>query len=157
MVQAAFRLPWSYRDELFRLGIVPVLLSFAIEMIGTLLGNDTPVVLLADMVPMTMFHVAVYRLLLLGPDAVTPGIKPSWAAASSATSASPDYRLAVVVIVLVMLLLLATQASPMVRSSWCAGRALLTSYATAGWTVAFPRSPSTTRCGSSEAARCTGR
>ena len=79
LVQAAFRLPWSYRDELFRLGIVPALLSFAIEMIGTLLGNDAlPVVMLADLVPITMFQVAVYRLLLLGPAAVTPGIKPSW-------------------------------------------------------------------------------
>jgi len=46
------------------------LLSFAIEMMDTLLmGKDIlamVVVVLADMVPLTIFQVAVYRLLLLG-------------------------------------------------------------------------------------------
>ena len=80
LVQAAYRLPWSYRDELLRLGIVPALISFAIELIDTLLGTDNLSVVLglADIVPFTMFQVAVYRLLLLGPGAVTPGIKPTW-------------------------------------------------------------------------------
>ena len=81
LVQAAYRLPWSYRDELLRLGIVPALISFAIELIDTMLAgtdNLSVVLGLADIVPFTMFQVAAYRLLLLGPGAVTPGIKPAW-------------------------------------------------------------------------------
>ena len=157
LVQAAFRLPWSYRDELFRLGLVPALLSFAIEMIGTLLGSDTlPVVLLADLVPMTMFQVAVYRLLLLGPAAVTAGIKPSWG--------RREFRyfglnlvigLAVIAIVLVMLLLgdASLANGPIVLMML--GVALLASYAYSRVAVAFPAIAVDHPLKLSEAARCT--
>ena len=158
LVQAAFRLPWSYRDELFRLGIVPALLSFAIEMIGTLLGNDAlPFVMLADLVPITMFQVAVYRLLLLGPAAVTPGIKPSWG--------RREFRffglnlvigLAVMVIGLVMLLLLGDASvaiAPMLLL--VLGVALLASYAYSRVSVAFAAVAVDHPLRLSEAARCT--
>jgi len=158
LVQAAFRLPWSYRDELFRLGIVPALLSFAIEMIGTLLGNDAlPVVMLADLVPITMFQVAVYRLLLLGPAAVTPGIKPSWG--------RREFRffglnlvigLAVMVIGLVMLLLLGDASVAMASMLLLLlGVSLLASYAYSRVSVAFPAVAVDHPLRLSEAARCT--
>jgi hypothetical protein len=158
LVQAAFRLPWSYRDELFRLGIVPALLSFAIEMIGTLLGNDAlPVVMLADLVPITMFQVAVYRLLLLGPAAVTPGIKPSWG--------RREFRffglnlvigLAVMVIGLVMLLLLGDASVAMASMLLLVlGVSLLASYAYSRVSVAFPAVAVDHPLRLSEAARCT--
>ena len=80
VVQAAYRLPWSYRDELLRLGVVPALLSFLIDLADTLMmgGNTLPLLGIIDIVPLTMFQVAVYRLLLLGPGAVPPGIRPAW-------------------------------------------------------------------------------
>lgn len=158
LVQAAFRLPWSYRDELFRLGLVPAVLSFAIEMIGTLLGNETlPVVLLADMVPMTMFQVAVYRLLLLGPAAVTAGIKPSWGRRELRFfGLNLVIGLAVVVIILVMLLLVGDASvanGPIVLVAM--GVALLASYAYSRVSVAFPAVAVDHPLRLSEAARCT--
>lgn len=158
LVQAAFRLPWSYRDELFRLGLVPVLLSFAIEMIGTLLGDAAlPVVMLVDLVPITMFQVAVYRLLLLGPAAVTPGIKPSWG--------RREFRflglylvigLAVTVIVLLMLLLVSETGlanGPILLL--VLGVTLLVSYGYSRVVVAFPAVAVDHPLRLSEAARCT--
>ena len=158
LVQAAFRLPWSYRDELFRLGIVPALLSFAIEMIGTLLGNDAlPFVMLADLVPITMFQVAVYRLLLLGPAAVTPGIKPSWGRRELRFfGLNLVIGLAVMAIGLVMVLLL-SEASVAIAPTLLLvlGVALLASYAYSRVSVAFAAVAVDHPLRLSEAARCT--
>jgi len=160
LVQAAFRLPWSYRDELFRLGLVPALLSFAIETVGTLLGGDTlPIfllVLLANLVPTTMFQVAVYRLLLLGPAAVTPGIKPSWGRRELRfLGLYLAIGLAVTMIGVVMLLLVDTSVpnGPIVLV--VVGVALLASYAYSRVSVAFAAVAVDHPLRLSEAARCT--
>jgi hypothetical protein len=161
LVQAAYRLPWSYRDELLRLGIVPALLSFAIEMMDTLLmGKDIlamVVVVLADMVPLTIFQVAVYRLLLLGPGAVTPGIMPAWGRRELRfLGLNLAIGLVFVVIVLVLLLLLGEASlnnGPVVMLGL--GVALLASYAYSRVSVAFPAIAVDHPLRLADAARCT--
>jgi hypothetical protein len=141
LVQAAYRLPWSYRDELLRLGIVPALLSFAIELVGTLAGNEAlPVVVLADMVPMTMFQVAVYRLLLLGPAAVPPGLRPAWGRREFRfLGLNLVIGLILLAIVLVLLLLVGDASFGNGAVVMLAlGVALLASYGYSRVTLAFP-------------------
>ena len=159
LVQAAYRLPWSYRDELLRLGNVPALISFAIELIDTMLmGNDTlPVLGLVDIVPLTMFQVAVYRLLLLGPASVAQGIKPVWGRREFRfLGLNLAIGLVFVLIILALLMLLGDASfnnGPVVMLAL--GFALLAFYAYSRVSLVFPAIAVDHPLRLADAARCT--
>lgn len=79
LIETAFRLIWSQRDQLLRIGLVPTVLSFLLQLVVRLQPSDAAILVstLLEVVPASMFAVAGYRLLLLGPESLPPGLQPS--------------------------------------------------------------------------------
>jgi hypothetical protein len=76
LIEASFRLSWGHRDALLRIGVVPTVLSFLIETMSQLVLGDAGLGMLSllELVPFSMFSVAGYRLLLLGPAGLPAGL-----------------------------------------------------------------------------------
>ncbi|HET6222584.1 MAG TPA: hypothetical protein VFE11_10475 [Dongiaceae bacterium] len=77
---AVYRLLWALRDELLRLGAVPLAISYALSLPIRLWPGDplASLTVLAQVVPMALFAVAWLRLVLLGPNAVDSGLTLQW-------------------------------------------------------------------------------
>jgi hypothetical protein len=77
---AVYRLLWALRDELLRLGIVPLAISFALSLPIRLWPTDklASLTTLAQVVPMALFSVAWLRLVLLSPAAAESGLTLQW-------------------------------------------------------------------------------
>lgn len=81
LIEAAFRIGWEQRDQLLRVGVVPAAISLVLQILQLLAFSDAGTAALltfAEMVPLSMFSVAGYRLLLLGPAALPGGLRPSF-------------------------------------------------------------------------------
>ena len=79
-VKEAYRLLWGSRDDLLRLGVAPVLVSFVLEWLAHRLSPGLIVLLLAlaTMLPLTLFAVNWHRLVLLGPAQAAAGLGVRW-------------------------------------------------------------------------------
>jgi hypothetical protein len=85
LVRQSYALLGRHRDDLLRLGVVPVLIAFVIDasalgaMTDALSGAPDPALFLflLGVVPMTLFAVNWLRTLLLGP-AAAPGLGLRW-------------------------------------------------------------------------------
>ncbi|MFO1058920.1 MAG: hypothetical protein U1E53_18375 [Dongiaceae bacterium] len=81
LIEASFRISWDRRDQLLRIGVVPAALSLALQILQLLALTDFAAIMMltfAEVVPVSMFSVAGYRLLLLGDSALPPGLRPSF-------------------------------------------------------------------------------
>jgi hypothetical protein len=76
LIEASFRLSWRHRDELLRIGLVPTLLSFLLQLVERMATTDAAMLAstLLMIPPLGIFSVAGYRLLLLGPGSLPPGL-----------------------------------------------------------------------------------
>ena len=82
LIAEAFRRVTGNLRILLDLALVPTVISMALQLVGRWLSGDRPepleamVIKLFDFIPATMFTVAWYRLVLLGPEALegTPGL-----------------------------------------------------------------------------------
>jgi hypothetical protein len=76
----AWRLVWQSRDEILRIGAVPLLLSLALSLTVRVLPRNGVVVtaLVLEWVPLSLFAVAWLRLLLCPSDAGSRGLTTRW-------------------------------------------------------------------------------